>query len=151
MSTNTFSVVLTVLLSVLITLFVCDLIFAFCVFKNDTIRRLRISTRKYKNIDKIAGERTSVHWDLVYEEENYEDGYSAGILSNGKDFLFTIRETSEGIETFRVYNSILCTSDTIEAEFEYSEENFKLLLKVLNDSGDDYCGAGSPLQAVKFK
>ena len=94
-------------------------------------------------------------WDFVYDEEHFDTAKNfAGVLSNGRNYLFYHVYSYSGIEGTEycaIYNSIFMTDDTLEVEYKWTPDNDSLLLDTLNKCGDNYCGDESPLRSIKFE
>lgn len=95
-------------------------------------------------------------WDFSYDEEfNHpcSPWRFAGVLTDGRHFLFWNVVGDDGAEICRVYNSIAMDDDTLECEYPWSAENDSILIGCLNNLEDQqaYCGDGSPIQTLEFK
>lgn len=95
-------------------------------------------------------------WNIVYEEEQFDaiDYCSAGLISNGSNFLFfTVGyDEQSGSEMCRVYNSITFAKESLECEYLWTADNDTCLLNCLNNLSDEdkYCGEGSPIRDIDF-
>ena len=98
-----------------------------------------------------------MNWDFVYEEEHFDvNGYCcAGIISNGKRFLFfTIGcDEPDAKEICRVYSSITFCQESLECQYEWLAENDELLVDCLNNLKEEepYHGKNSPLRKLAFR
>lgn len=94
-------------------------------------------------------------WDYVYEEEHFDgNGYCrVGAFSNGENFLFfTVNcEGPNGKEICRVYSSIAFSSESLECQYDWCEDNDTILFECLNKIVDgNFCGDGSPVRLIRF-
>lgn len=95
-------------------------------------------------------------WNFVYEEEHPDtNGYcSAGIISNGKNFLFfTIcADDPDTQEVCRIYNSIDFSEESLECQYPWTAENDEILLNCLNglQEQNSFCGDDGPLKTLHF-
>jgi len=94
-------------------------------------------------------------WDYVYEEEHFDvNGYcSAGVISNGKNFLFfTVCSDEPGaVETCRVYSSFFLCPETMECQYLWTADNDRILFECLNSPDKiSYCGENSALRKLQF-
>lgn len=95
--------------------------------------------------ERIETEPKQEEWSLVHDEET-KNGKVFGVLSNGEHCLFVKTDR----KTITIYNSITFDPQTKECSFAATEKNAMKLIDALNGAGDNYCGAGSVLENIKF-
>lgn len=92
-------------------------------------------------------------WDFKYEEEVFDDwGYNcAGVLTNGKDFLFfhIIPDKPDGKLYCHIYNSIWMMSESEECCYLWTAENDERMINTLNET-DDFGDIGKILSKIEF-
>ena len=97
-------------------------------------------------------------WNFIYDEEHwdYAGANFAGVMQDKNNpsrvlFFHAYKDLDDDpIEICYVYSSIFMDDDSLECMYPWTADNDSLLLKALNESGDNYCGDGSPIQKLEF-